>query len=957
MENDITTIQLLQWTDLCITWAKSLCPKRDLTDEEFVEGGFSPAVVEDFYSRTAEDEEASVYDGLPLCQSEAYDNFFGPMLKELGRPGLGFSLLNVSWWGLFHRLFLLRGLCEWFMDQFGESRCPSWGETLDFWFHMVPDKDLVPVTKHVLVCPMAWCLRNQRPPWPLRGVQETLFPFTGPLGKWVRMKYHGRTFNDSRSCYSLLMVKKACFQVPKSFIGMTMSKHARALSRHAPTLEESAKVSDISKERVKRLTYCLRRFWLGIDLRPLESEGGLNIYEPSSGAAYEATRRLGGQQSRISRLLETDGKYYSTHSRTGDLISMVEILPGKVRQVYGPPVQPRKLLLKAMDSYGSELGHSDVLISTHRGKVAAIRRGPYRGGLVGSVPVKTLPAGWFSEDGKTIPWLKGHRGSDMLHCVVEAVIEPLKCRLVTKSESLPYWLVKGWQKALWKHVSLRRACSLVGRPISCYDIADVIELGASFYLYERALGRKLFCQSIDYTSSTDLVNIAFTEVSHMYSIEAARKRHSRVLRDTRFRRMLDRVILNHYIEYPEDYHIAPIVQENGQLMGSPLSFPHLCAINLCTFWAAYEEYFGRTCDRDELPVRVNGDDMFFISSAEFYNLWSHYRDLAGFEPSLGKNYTHEEVAIMNSQLFRVKLNKSYSEAAGVKVVTIREKGYFGGVFRSSIIRSPNGTRRKWSDWPEEVPIPNLSDKTRWVSLGDMPISPGINGEVHWFPTPNWGLLVGQSKVRKARYGEVTLADSYKESVLSGRNPERLHARWLHHNKEDVDVATCSGLWNLFIQPEYGGLGLIPFSPNCVYATPFQLHVASYLKSLISGTKALRPLIQKYNVTPHSAQGFELREDRYGRTWARRVFGPLADGWSEDGDPIVYRPGLAHVLGSSSLEPVTEPGDRIRVPGAILKEVRKNAYKDSIRGLPSVERFMVELHGVVATATHEPDPLR
>ena len=83
-------------------------------------------------------------------------------------------------------------------------------------------------------------------------------------------------------------------------------------------------------------------------------------------------------------------------------------------------------------------------------------------------------------------------------------------------------------------------------------------------------------------------------------------------------------------------------------MGSTLSFPILCIINLCCYWAALEEYLGKQVSLQDLPVLINGDDILFRCNKEFYSLWQDYITEVGFQLSLGKNYTHKSFFTINS---------------------------------------------------------------------------------------------------------------------------------------------------------------------------------------------------------------------------------------------------------------------------------------------------------------------
>jgi len=75
---------------------------------------------------------------------------------------------------------------------------------------------------------------------------------------------------------------------------------------------------------------------------------------------------------------------------------------------------------------------------------------------------------------------------------------------------------------------------------------------------------------------------------------------------------------------------------------------------------AYEEYFrsigvlkeNEFAVLEELPMVVNGDDiLYWCYSQEHYTIWKEVTKQCGLKFSLGKNYTHKRVAIINSELY------------------------------------------------------------------------------------------------------------------------------------------------------------------------------------------------------------------------------------------------------------------------------------------------------------------
>lgn len=96
-------------------------------------------------------------------------------------------------------------------------------------------------------------------------------------------------------------------------------------------------------------------------------------------------------------------------------------------------------------------------------------------------------------------------------------------------------------------------------------------------------------------------------------------------------------------------------QLNGQLMGSVVSFPILCLMNLFAYWESIETYY---CEKFSLkkllrlfPVLINGDDILFKCSRSFYDHWKSVIRTYGFEFSAGKNLFCENKCTINSRYY------------------------------------------------------------------------------------------------------------------------------------------------------------------------------------------------------------------------------------------------------------------------------------------------------------------
>lgn len=122
------------------------------------------------------------------------------------------------------------------------------------------------------------------------------------------------------------------------------------------------------------------------------------------------------------------------------------------------------------------------------------------------------------------------------------------------------------------------------------------------------------------------------------------------------------------ISYPVGrgrYRVADGPHKEGQLMGHPLSFPLLCAINLSTYRHALQAWVDLSWSTDSYESRrhlacelrncvlVNGDDIGFFADDELYACWKASARAHGFAHSDGKNYFSSYFGMMNSQVVSV----------------------------------------------------------------------------------------------------------------------------------------------------------------------------------------------------------------------------------------------------------------------------------------------------------------
>jgi hypothetical protein len=227
--------------------------------------------------------------------------------------------------------------------------------------------------------------------------------------------------------------------------------------------------------------------------------------------------------------------------------------------------------------------------------------------------------------------------------------EPLKIRTITKGPPIPYWYMKPMQKFLWRNVSRKVNFRLSGEPVTEQFLNEI-------FLPRIENNTVSGCQFVsgDYSSATD--NMAQWISLHMWNYICEWCGIGPVER-----RVGAKSLVGHKVHYEE----GTMQQWNGQLMGSPLSFPLLCIANAATIvaaywnplvehdgnWADYEEAAELRCRLFDLPFLVNGDDCVMSMDTVQYDSWQKYAKLIGMSPSIGKCYVSPDFLEINSENF------------------------------------------------------------------------------------------------------------------------------------------------------------------------------------------------------------------------------------------------------------------------------------------------------------------
>jgi hypothetical protein len=160
-------------------------------------------------------------------------------------------------------------------------------------------------------------------------------------------------------------------------------------------------------------------------------------------------------------------------------------------------------------------------------------------------------------------------------------------------------------------------------PVHCNMIID--KLGP------RRVGQKYI--SGDFEAATDNIHLDVTQTILLAILD--------VLPEFDYLRELAlRDVSSHTITYPDG---SRVLQVNGQLMGSLLSFPILCILNDFAYCMVYKN------DRK----LINGDDICFVSNLADYKVWCETCSMVGLIPSLGKNYFADNFVQMNNKTYYI----------------------------------------------------------------------------------------------------------------------------------------------------------------------------------------------------------------------------------------------------------------------------------------------------------------
>jgi hypothetical protein len=298
-------------------------------------------------------------------------------------------------------------------------------------------------------------------------------------------------------------------------------------------------------------------------------------------------------------------------------------------------------------------GAVGVLLSHHRDELIALRQ-KYGGNMV-CLQRKTASHSTMSRSSQVTSGILVSDGrlkncfSDFYKMVVEKAMveepiseplglkEALKIRVISKGPPHLYTALKPLQRFLWRQVYNHPAGRLVGEPVSSSYVQE--RLGKNLKEQERYL-------SVDYKDATNQMHGWVSKELIKILVEHLKLSAGEA-------EMFNKGLTDHIIQLNQKRFpgVEGKPQQRGQLMGSVVSFPLLCLVNMTLLRMAKEIDLGRYLTVEQSGCMVNGDDGCIRTTNRGKNAWEILSSWVGLKPSIGKVYFSREFLNMNSRTF------------------------------------------------------------------------------------------------------------------------------------------------------------------------------------------------------------------------------------------------------------------------------------------------------------------
>jgi len=607
--------------------------------------------------------------------------------------------------------------------------------------------------KYVCSFALARYLSNPLPP------SDDPYKPSGKFGRWVRSRFAMRSARNTHLWSSWNQAKRAALQLSEHQVLMNYAKHRDRMVAADPARDNFELVNDVMMVLTPIITK------LRDKLEGLESDYSRKT---SLKACVERSRARGGAQEEIALLIgaavrpQTDDFIRPSGEEVPHAQQLRELFPHLTnhREIAEDKVtrlaesQWTGLLTKDFLGYeeesrawfdGHNLRNDPKIIRTDITDFEnwTGRANSHFPGEPDRLPADFCAIGDFVGPMRPLTLLEKLavlESQSPLTCTIQAVLEPLKVRTISKGMAAPYHLSGDYQKAL--HTAMRRmpCFRLIGRRASPTDLSDIAirEPGMGWF-------------SIDFEASTDNISrrlsecvnnaiclgLGFADVFRA-CLAAHLCQYPQFELDDRtvggkitlalFRAWLEKSGAGKIIKKEAHIFVVKIndaLQVNAQLMGSRVSFVILCLINLALYlitkldvWRQSYECNGEDFPSDEtldLWVKsclINGDDGLFCCTRAFAERFSELARLVGLPLSVGKVYWDPVYANINSTSFHCDLRRPDSTPRQIDYLNV------GLVFGQNKVLCSDKKSPK-SDDNEEV-VPQLISTIARVLEGALP---------------------------------------------------------------------------------------------------------------------------------------------------------------------------------------------------------------------------------------------
>lgn len=695
--------------------------------------------------------------------------------------------------------------------------------------------------KFLLTYPMARFLKNETPIPPESGGVK----FTGAVKRWLKARMNAFNLKNVHLWYSWFQAKRACLPFSELQMPVLFEEHCKALTKPDPYDKGFHCLTVHSIMENDTFSEVLSGVARGVIDHLMTYDGYINYHgqKTNQHASWEATRGYGGSVTQLRRVcgIREYWQEREHHDSVDEpILHSMDFVPCfrnkdgttsfnvVLKKTTSPlwedweSLPTDRMVRETDESHGRMWEWFDAYLNFKAGE---------------GIDPGSCPDPEFRTIGE----------NENLQCLVAGVLEPNKCRMISKGEAQPYYLCKSLQKALLRSIQKYECFKLTGRPFCPTDLYPLLEKAKKDDLW----------LSVDYSAATDGLSYKLSRMIMDRCLE---------LIPNNLRMIAHKVLGPHDLFYPTSDGGKRYggTMTNGQLMGSILSFPILCLANLGLYLHVNEDNHRGWKSWEKLRhVLINGDDMLYTADEDTFNDHIHLGGKIGLKMSSGKAYSHRSYANINStsvvyDLRRLKDLSFKDFEAGVEG---KWSLYGPGTESPRLIPFLNVglalNRHKVQGRTDEQKDLDLEKKIKYLKKirGDRQkqIDYHLDEIVHkrFFGLIQFQSLYAESHTHEdSRSGIVENIPLALEGCLNERSKRRLLGFILKYHESEIKRQTLVpaidkssgkhflGTKNLFLPLPLGGMGIMAPIGFKFKVTPFQRYLAH--SNLGSNQFSVRP---------------------------------------------------------------------------------------------------------------------